>query len=182
MPSPGTIRNGEDVHAIVQAFTLVPTSQTDVSIRMLKRPFVPAIARIINDGGYPAIANRQSKAENLVLLSVDQYRPTMQGVRDALAADGKVRGLPWKLCGNEGEIVRLDTLKAEPGIQSLRAENHEGNFKIRRIVPPKWLISFKDSQEAHRFVRSWHRHPFPMQRGRSIEGEMPPVMNAEILW
>ena len=45
----------------------------------------------------------------------------------------------------------------------------------------RWIVRLGDENEARRFVRAWHRRPFPLLDDE-VRGEKPPVVNAEFLW
>jgi hypothetical protein len=178
-PPPGYLKNGEDLHALMQAFTLIPSSHQSVSIRMLKKPFQPAMQRMIAEGGHPGIAKRQSKSEDMVLFSLDKGYVSFYDLRAALGRDGKERNLQWNLLQGDDDIVKLDTKKEA----ELEEDEDKDGQRRKRRAPPRYIISFKDNQEARRFVREWHQRPFPLSQERqNPEDEAPPIVNAELLW
>lgn len=154
---------------------------------MLKKPFSPAMQRLITAGGHPAIAARQSKSEDLVLLSLDKGHVGIYDLRAAIGRDGKERNLQWNLLPGKDDIVKLDGGKAvseegEVGGELEVLQDMEER-KRKRWQRPRFILSFRDSQEARRFVRAWHRRPFPLTHGpQNPEDEGPPVVNAELLW
>jgi hypothetical protein len=186
-PPPGYLKDGEDLHALMQAFTLIPSSQHHISIRMLKKPFRPAMRRILAAGGHPAIVARQSISEDLVLLSLDKGHVGIYDLRAAIGRHGKERNLQWNLLPGKEDIVRLAGGKAvaedgEVGAE-LEALRDVEEKKGKKWQPPRFILSFKDNQEARRFVRAWHRRPFPLTTGPQNPGdEGPPIVNAELLW
>jgi hypothetical protein len=170
----------------MQSFTLIPSSQHHISIRMLKKPFRPAMQRIIAAGGYPAIAARQSKSEDLVLLSLDKGHVGIYDLRTAIGRDGRERNLQWNLLPGKEDIVKLDggkvVLEEREGVELELLQDLEER-KRKRWLPPRFILSFRDNQEARRFVRAWHRRPFPSMTGPQNPGdEGPPIVNAELLW
>lgn len=186
-PPPGYLKDGEDLHALMQAFTLIPSSQHHVSIRMLRKPFRPAMQRILTAGGHPAIVARQSKSEDLVLLSLDKGHVGIYDLRAAIGRHGRERNLQWNLLPGKEDIVRLVGGKAvaedgEVGAELEAMRDVEGK-KGKSRQPPRFILSFKDNQEARRFVRAWHRQLFPLRTGPQNPGdEVPPTVNAELLW
>lgn len=174
------LRPGEDLKSLIKGFTLLPTSGR-LSLRLLGKPYTPHISNIVKYGGLKSLAEKENKAENMVLLWSEEGNWSEFEVRDALGEDGKRRNLPWKLMGLERDIVSLsrdqkieDEENADDTVGSQRSKTY------RR--PARYTIAFKDRHEARRFVREWHRRPFPGRKGRIGEGEEPPTMNVEILW
>ena len=178
-PPPGYLKDGEDLHGLMQAFTLIPSSQQNVSIRKLKKPFQPAMQRMIAEGGHPSIVARQSKSEDMVLFSLDKGYLGIYDLRAALGRDGKRRNLQWNLLSGDDDIVKLDGTKAD----TAEAEIEEQEIRSRkRRELSRYIISFRDQQEARRFVRAWHGRPFPLTQERQPEDEAPPIVSAGLLW
>lgn len=143
--------------------------------------------RLIALGGHPAIVARQSKSENLVLLSLDKGPVAVYDLRAAIGRDGKERNLQWNLLLGKDDIVKLDGGKAlsEEEERAAELDTLQGleEKRRKRWQLPRFVVSFKDNQEARRFVRGWHRRPFPLARGLHNPGdEGPPMVNAELLW
>ncbi|RFU34451.1 hypothetical protein B7463_g1840, partial [Scytalidium lignicola] len=181
-PPPGYLKNGEDLHALLRGFTLIPASQERPSLRMLFPPFRPAVNKMVKYGGPAEIAARQNDSEHMVLFSVDKGNLHPSDISDALGADGRRRNLPWKLTGREKGIRRIDIRQSEEHLLSERDDVNTGGRKRIFQTPWKYVLSFKDGHEARRFVREWHRRPFPVPEERSPKDEPPPIVNAEILW
>jgi len=139
------------------------------------------VQALINNGGPAAITKRESEAEDMVLLSIDGGRVSSTDLRAMIDSDRKRRNQLWRLAGN-GEIVSLEA-EEDRGVggdrvKRLRAWNYFGSKAGR------FILSFVDRHEARRFVRDWHRRPFPPELVSSVDGlggEMP-IVNAEILW
>jgi hypothetical protein len=140
---------------------------------------------MIKDGGHASILKYQSKAEAMVLISSDTGRFTPHDLRDALGADGKRRNLQWRLAGGESDITGLhnDQLVEDESATDLLDGGEQRSPQKRTFRgPPRYVIAFKDRHEARRFVREWHRRPFPLQREHNLGNEPPPIVNAQILW
>jgi hypothetical protein len=148
------------------------------------------MVRMLSEGRPAAIAGRQRQAEDMVLFSLDMGHLTHYDLATALSDDGKRRNLHWKLAGGKEDIVRLnnnqevDDKMLEEGWNQDSADGETSRSAKKRQVrrPARYIISFKDPHEARRFVREWHRRPFPVQREHSPGDEPPPIVNAEILW
>lgn len=182
-PPPGFIKDGEDIHALIQAYTVIPASQKGVTARILERPLRPSLKRLIKDGGYPEIIPSDNILENKVLFSLDKGSPTIYALRAMLSKDQKERNLQWKLSGGINEIIKLGESKMEVPQDddgNTLEDGHES--KNRRTQPVKWVLTFKDSQEARRFVRSWHQRPVQSLQDRLPDGEPSPRARAILLW
>lgn len=172
---PGLHRDGEDIEASILGFTLVPAALEHVQANMAKRPFQPSMLKMMTDGGPAAIAGRKNKAEDKVLFSVDQGTVTSSELRLALGDDGSRRNLQWELAGGENELLQLSG--DDTGDEGFRKSKKRSAQRSAT-----YLISFKDRHEARRFVREWHRRPFPVARARNQRDELLPIVNAQILW
>lgn len=173
---PGFLKDGEDVQAIIKNFSLAP-AHTKLSMRFIEKPYKPGMLRLLSDGGPAAIASNKSKAENMVLFYTDYGRVSSIDIMEAIYDDGRSRNLMWKLVTGTGEreIVALEDSKT----------SELNNDVIMMRQPKRYVISFTDRHEARRFVREWHRRPFPTSRKtiKPLNSEEPaPTINAEILW
>jgi hypothetical protein len=116
----------------------------------------------------------------------------------AIGLDGKERNLQWRLEGGEEDIVLLGS-KSDPKVaQGEQEEDEEEGWDTENGErqrekkkgkglrgPPRFIVKFKDSAEARRFVRAWHSR---ILEGESLErlakagvGEQAQV-SAEVLW
>jgi hypothetical protein len=143
---------------------------------MINRPYQRGMTRVLSEGGPKGIASRQSRGEGLVLFSLDSGQISAYDLKSAfLRPDGKRRNLHWSLA--EDPIVRLDEEQDDgKGIEGLAA----GDKTWKRVT--RSIIAFKDHNEARRFVREWHRRPFPVRRWPNPGDEAPPIVSAEYLW
>ena len=191
-PPPGYIKDGEDLYTTLQGFTLIPASQNFLSLRKMIRPYKSFLVNMINDNGPVAKASRLSNSEGMVLFSVDRGLAgviTIFDLRLAIGDDGKRRNLQWQLVDGENDIIKINTREAEEdhpesGARMGGEEAHRDTQQKRQIpvTPSRYIISFKDRQEARRFVMEWHRRPFPIRRAWNPRNESTPIVNAEILW
>lgn len=153
---------------------------------MLKKPLRPGIQRIIAAGGYPAIVARQSRSADLVLLSLDRGYVGIYDLRAAIGRDGKEQNLQWNLLPGKEDIFRVDggKLLSDEGVGEELDVPQALEERIRKRQPPsRFILSFRDGQEARRFVRAWHRRPLPSIVGpQNLGDEGPPIVNAELLW
>ncbi|MCJ1321688.1 hypothetical protein MMC15_007033 [Xylographa vitiligo] len=195
-PLPGVLdTKGQDVHALLQDFTISPPSAR-MSLRVLIPPYHANLQRLLENEGYPQLVQPENKAGRAVLFWVDGHQPSALSLRTMLSKDGRDRGLQWgPLRGhgeievlqvhaehNGGEIGEGDT--ADPGDRNDRSEWRDTELKPKRHGHQRWIISFEDEVEARRFVRVWHRrpYPFPLQEETPSYGEPYPLVHAEYMW
>ncbi|KAK8179416.1 hypothetical protein BC567DRAFT_224242 [Phyllosticta citribraziliensis] len=174
---------GENFRASLKLYTLGPPSQRgNVYAKVLGEPWPHETARLVHNGGYPQVMDLAPGIAAKVLLHFDGMQPTKYEIVDAIRADGHDRGVPWDIPGghNGGPtvvagVVQLSTAR--------RDDAYSDTSALMRKLPPRWLISFRSKAEAHRFVRRWHRRPFPWQPKEYSEyGEDLPTVRAEVLW
>ncbi|KFY12364.1 hypothetical protein V492_03921 [Pseudogymnoascus sp. VKM F-4246] len=200
VPEPGMLVDGEDVSALVSAFTIVPNSQKLLFSKVVKKPYRPAVARMIETGGYHPLITPEAgrQGENLVLVGLDRGKMNAFELGLAIGLDGKERNLQWKLEGGDEDIVLLGS-KSDPKVAQGEEEEDEEEGWDSEIGerqrekkkgkglrgPPRFIVKFKDSAEARRFVRAWHSR---ILEGEALErlakagvGEQAQV-SAEVLW
>jgi len=177
LPPRGYVKDGEDIEAMVKAFTLVPSSQKDPAIRLLKKPVQPAVQDLVNHGGHKVVDVQLPKSKGKVLLSL--YGDlNAADIRTAILNDGRERNLEWNLWDHDG-IVQIGAAKAE----QLDLAQHDDPLQDKKTVPlAKFIVTLKDITEARSFIRSWHRRPFPRQQEQSEPDGLPPLVNVELLW
>jgi hypothetical protein len=181
-PPPGFLKDEEDLDALLQAFTLIPSSQKNVSIRKLKKPFRPSVQRLLTDTSHPALAARRRREDNTVLFSLDRGSVSSYDLRTMIGNNGKERNLKWNL-KHIDDLSRLN--RSSHGEKNIRGVNTDQEIDLRRRLKTRqsstYILAFKDNQEARRFVRAWHRMPLPaLQPG--FGDQEPPLMKAELLW
>ncbi|MCJ1476949.1 hypothetical protein MMC13_005618 [Lambiella insularis] len=200
-PTPGVLDSeGHDVYAMLQDFTLSPPS-VRLHLRIVFQPFTAALRLVSEHHGYPQLVDGNDKAGRAVLCWVDGYQPSKFALRDMLSKDGNNRGLQWGPLRGEGDIEVLnvdadaeggDGEKSEEAAGDHRSGQSRGKIPLARDVELKpkrhgrqrFLISFEDENEARRFVRLWHRrpYPFPLQDEAPTYGEPEPLVHAEYAW
>lgn len=134
--------------------------------------------RILSEGGTHGISARQNKGEGLVLFSLDVGSVRAHDLRDILGLDGKRRNLHWMLA--DDAITQIEEKREHNRDSEITGDAIPTNSSSRG--PSKYMIAFKNRNEARRFVREWHRRPLPFQRERSLGDESTPRVNAQILW
>jgi hypothetical protein len=187
---PGYLQEGEDPVKLLQGFSLVPASGA-VSMRLLRKPYKPTVIRMLKEGGAAARITKDCRAGEVVIFSVDIGHITQYDLEEALKDDGRRRNLHWKF-GTEseaGHIFKLnydhqgyDSLEEPGGGIQESIETYRARKKAEYRRPSRYVISFRDRNEARRFVREWHRRPFPVKRQHNPGDEPIPIVNAEILW
>ena len=199
-PPPGMVVDGEDVSALVNAFTILPSCQKYLFSHVMTKPYRPAVARMIETGGYHPLITPQAdrQGENLVLLSLDRGTMSAFELGVAIGLDGKERNLQWRLEGSEEDIVLLGSRSDPKRVQQEEEEEEEeeegervgGQRRERREKkevrrPPRFIVKFKDTVEARRFVRAWHSRIFEgqvLERLAKLGNGEKAQVSAEILW
>lgn len=174
---------------------------------MLFPPYSPVLRRLIDQRGYaqievppaPAPAptsgisqeeerrknknnnpNNRSRSGRAILIWVQGYNPPLSSIREMINQDGRKRGLAWSLAADVPAIEKVDYSSEDgPNTQSNgSAENGQSKERLRR----RWIVTFTDESEARRFIRCWHRRPFPLRGAGTGVGEPPSLVNAEYIW
>jgi len=179
-PPPGYMVEGEDVYQLLQEYALIPASQR-LSLKLLLPPYSAMVTSLVEHGGYRQLVDGTGKAANAVLFWVEGFQPSTFFLKEVIARDGRDRALLWEIAGEGGGITKLEVPVAATTDHEGEAED-EGETRQTRRVVARWVIKFKNEAEARRFVRSWHRRPFPLHRDSAVYGEPPPLANAEFLW
>jgi len=184
---PGYLQEGEDPVKLLQGFSLVPASGT-VSLRLMNKPYRPPVIQMLKEGGPAARITEESKAGEMVIFSVDIGHILQYDLEEALRDDGRRRNLHWKFAKEGGHIFKLNYVcqgenLEEPGEETGESiEAYRARKKAEYRRPSRYVISFRDRNEARRFVREWHQRPFPVKRPRNPGDEPIPIVNVEILW
>lgn len=190
-PPPGMLIEGENIHDVLQNYALCPPSQK-ISLRVLFPPYSPAMCRLIDQRGYAQIEvplasginqeqkNRGSRSGRAVLVWVQGYNPPLSSIREMINQDGRNRGLPWSLAGDVPAIEKVGYSSDDATTTQPNGPPESGQSKER--LRSKWIVTFTDESEARRFIRRWHRRPFPLRGAGTGVGEPPSLVNAEFIW
>ena len=174
---PGVIIEGEDAYSLLQDYALCPPSQR-IKLKLLYPSYNSNThtGHVLNHRGYPKLVEGEGKSGRSVLFWVHGPHLTTSTVRNAIAADGRERGLAWQVAV---EKLDLPTPFSDKFVGPKLLEEGFGNAETRsqRYQPLRWLLSCSDENEARRFIRAWHRRPFPQQRNDDLS-----VVHTEFLW
>ena len=181
MPPPGMLIRGENVYTLLQDYTLSEASQK-LFIRQLQQPYTPSIRTMIRANGYTRIISPVDKGGRSVLFWVDGRRPTTQLIKSMLIKDGFNRSLSWGPLNGKGSIELVESpTKFEEDAEN--SQSSSDDIKRKEPIFSRWLIELENENEARRFVRMWHRVPFPFPGLRSSQYEEPEyLIHAEFLW
>lgn len=189
LPLVGTIIDGEDAGSLLREYALAPPSQP-LSLHLLSPPYKLPILRMLAAKGTVPLTHPTKRSGRAVLLWVDGYQPTTNHIQTMLARDGQDRGMPWSATESAGAIQdfngqpRRSTAAGEGWPESAPDEEHDEEPETSRGGYRRWLVSFEDETEARRFIRAWHKRPFPVwQFGMDWEdGEPLPLLHTEFMW
>lgn len=165
---------GDDAYTLLQDYSLCPPSQR-IQLKLLSPSYAASIKQVLDQRGYRPLLKKTNKTGRSVLFSVDGQRWPTSVIRDAVAADGRDRGLAWDI-----SVDRLDTMRtvADGFDEPTCTETDElAELGARRHAPFRWVMSFLNENEARRFIRAWHRRPFPSGRGHDRA-----IVHAEFIW
>lgn len=185
---------GEDVHDLLQNYTLLPFSQKMALISLFP-PYSTSVQRLLDRRGYPELKTPKDKAGRCVLFWVDGFVPTIVQVRQFISLDNRARGLAWALLDGKNSIQQLEP-DANPDLEAesedrMRIERQQSDpghkvhefFDYARRKLIRWTIAFEDENEARRFVRRWHLRPFSdVFTERERKGDVKPLVHAEFMW
>ena len=171
---PGVIIEGEDAYTLLQDYSLCPPSQR-IQLKLLNPSYSASIRQVLDQRGYRPLLGETLEIGRSVLFSIDRQRWPTSVIRDAVAADGRDRGLAWDI-----SIDKLDTSStAADGFDDC-ASGDIGQLTelgTRRHALSRWILSFSNENEARRFIRVWHRRSFP-----SGQGDDTALVQAEFIW
>lgn len=171
---PGVILEGEDVYTLLQDYALCPPSQR-LQLRLMYPSYTSSMK--LQERGYSQLLEGDDGTGRSVLFMVVGQQVTTHMVRNTIAADGRQRGLAWNV-----SVEKLNTSHSAQD-KSPESDNNDSDgsagaeLEPQRYVAPRWILVFKDENEARRFIRAWHRRPFPFR-----QGDGPRLVRAEFLW
>ena len=200
----------EDEADLVRNFTLATPSMT----LQLDRLSQGIKAEVLQKGGYPqALPGTLTPETPQVLLEFDGgVMPNWFQLRDAISRDGLRRELPWVLIPGELAIRKLAMAPSQRDKDadyeaSLGSEANElvaseslalgnGGFgddfamlaqdRMRNGANgQRWVVAFREREEAQRFSRSWHMRGFPWTEAENKKDKIykgTTRVKAEVLW
>lgn len=208
-PPPGYMLDGMDAHAAMQAYTLTPPTQR-LSLRQLKPPLSPLMTSIVRNNGYAPLIKRRDRMPYEVRLTLEGPQIAMNRIRYIIYESGRERALSWS--GGEEMNVQISRWEAHHDLSApqarsgqietaignldeqdeeqekmdrhaMKAGNGEEGLQRRRTEIPVYVLGFHTEHAARSFVAHWHRRPLELGKGgEDEEGDLPPVVNAELLW
>ena len=193
MPPPGYIDgNNDDMYNLLQRYTLTPPYQ-DIRLVAKIPPFTAPFQQMLEKtvSRKTALLNGQAPFEvRFYVDDADVLQPTLEDIQSLLRQDRNRRGAPWALASK---------IRSEDGTEngngngkgSNEEDDGEDDFQVKQKTRIKkgtrrFYLSFNEELEAKRFVRAWHRKPFPFvarEEGKTWELRgMAPKVNVEQLW
>jgi hypothetical protein len=172
---PGVVIEGEDAYALLQDYALCPPTQR-MQLKLMYPSYSPAISLLFSQRGYRQLVEQDDKSGKSVLFWVDGPYLTTHAVKNAIAIHGRERGLAWDIT-----VEQLDT-SVPAGEELENPKYFEEADESSELTPQhtnikRWILSFRDENEARGFIRSWHRRVFPQNRGEDLR-----LVHAEFLW
>ena len=171
---PGVVIEGEDAYRMLQDYSLCPPSQ-EIQLNLVSPSYSLGLKQVWDQRGYRPLVGQTNKTGRSVLFSIDRQHLPTSVIKHTVTTDGRDRGLAWDIL-----IDKLDTseVTADGFEDSTSSETDEfTELGARHHAPSRWVMSFSDENEARRFIRAWHRRPFP-----SARGDDPALVQAEFIW
>ncbi|KAI5201115.1 hypothetical protein E4T39_05389 [Aureobasidium subglaciale] len=210
-PPPGNHLSGQDIHASLQSYTLIPPSRP---LRLLPLPMQvsPSIVDIIHNLGYPDIVKNPLKEPYVVMMRLEGPQLPITMVKGVLDKTERERRIPWNR--DFGDLTfhtwepkpknispldvksRLDkTWESEVDEDEVEEIDYmdnqrqnddradQGSNKRERRRPRcSYLFGFDSEDAALTFVQYWHRRPLDRSNYTYDNDEVAPVVDAELLW
>ena len=185
-PPPGVLENGEDLHALIQSYTLYPPS-LKLPLNMVLQPYEPLLRAVIEQGGYRPIVDGREEKLHKVLLWIEGQEPHPFTLYNSIQKDGGEKGLIWGIAGAQKGVKRLADLT---DIQkfSRPSSGPDKQAEIRQEIIDRvynrWIIEFETERMARRFARAWHRRRLPIagDKGDWKDDSTVRMCNTEVLW
>lgn len=114
-PGPGELVDGEDVHDLMQSYTLTPPSQ-QISLRQLAPPLSTVAEQIARCHGYADLVERPNRSPVEVLLRFEGVNPGHTMLNMMIKRAERKRGLPWT--GEAHESYKLAKWEHTGEVQS----------------------------------------------------------------
>jgi len=180
-PPPGLLRQNEELSKMLNSFSMVP-GPVPLEIGPVAQPYTKAMVSMLTAGGHYFLSRLQSNGEGTVLFSVDVGLIGLAELEEAIYQDGLRRNIFWRLVDEEAIVPMYRKPENDTDVREAMGAEPGAHTTYRR--PARYILSFVDQQEARRFVRDWHKRPFPRGRShRRTVGEVaPPMVNTQIMW
>ena len=193
-PQPGVIdpRSGEDLWQRNKEYTIYPPSQR----ALLKLHIPPFPSTILNNlWWHHQWTKPDSKGRVaypvMISLEPDQKWFSAPVIWEFIKKDGAQRGLPWNVYDSQSGVERMfyATFKIADGSAADFARDMDvgvgtsssgGKFEDEPMDRNKWMIRFRDEDEAKRFIRRWDRREWDGDQGESAF--FSPRLKLDRLW
>ena len=96
--------------------------------------------------------------------------------------------MQWYPSTSSGAIIQLTGQSPDSSSLEERCEDESNEEKVTgetlKAGYKRWLVFLRDETEARRFIRIWHKRPFPLWNFHtSLEnGEALPLVHTEFIW
>jgi hypothetical protein len=209
-PPPGYQVNGLDVDSMLQTYTLVPPSRY-LHLLPLPMRVTPSVADIVENQGYRDIVNGPLKEPYVVMIRLEGPQVPITMIKGALGKVERERRIPWNrefgilsyrtwepkstnisplsrrpIMGKNERDNRFDALQEiaemdNDADEEDDVEDPSRGSRDKRKGRCSYLFGFDSEDAALTFVQYWHRRPIDI--GAAYDNDdIPPVVNAELLW
>ncbi|KAL5418063.1 hypothetical protein PMIN06_006034 [Paraphaeosphaeria minitans] len=157
-PPPGLLENGEDLNAALSTYLLTAQGQP-LRLNMVVQPYNPALARLIENGGYaPIVPSTTSAGKPIhkVLFYIEGYEPSPYDLYQIFMQDALNRGFTWPFLHDHLSIHRLrDIVDLKARFLALSSANPRASSMVKRKLeemkshdPYATFVSPTDSGEG----------------------------------
>lgn len=211
-PPPGYMMGGEDLDSMIQSYSLLSLSQdmnirqlspplAPSMQQIVNHRGYPNLVDRPNKSPFEVLLRLDGPQ-----LAIPHIRIALaKAARDrAMPWTGKetsrIRIMRWDTRGTnvspmsprEIDVEHKDDIGARDRTGSLfgselPGEIHEGEAdrdreRKRRLAAARYILGFDTDIEAQAFVRFWHGRPLELVDTTCYDGDIAPVVNAEVLW
>jgi hypothetical protein len=160
----------------MQHFTLVPGS------RPLNLSQAEPKPGDVKKAGKPSNRHLQlasnDRGRRTVLIRIPGSSLDGHLLTNAIQEDGKARALPWDITSIAPiEVGDSPPISRKQDSQVDMDQEAEEKAKVQRPRMP-WKVTLRDENEAQRFIRTWHRRPFQIDKSQ----EHVSIIRVELLW
>ncbi|KAL3426909.1 hypothetical protein PVAG01_00419 [Phlyctema vagabunda] len=137
--SPSFLQEEEDLRTAASGYTLTSRAIESARTKVLRPPHSPSLQKVLIDAGPALLRTRPYESDGDVLFSISCGVQRANNLLWLFYRSGRARNLRWQFAYNTEETEWMSFSKLG------RGDTEKG-----------WVISFKNRQEARRFVREWH--------------------------
>ncbi|KAI9803104.1 MAG: hypothetical protein M1833_001175 [Piccolia ochrophora] len=184
IPPPGYMLEGEDVHALLQSYTLFAPSQ-ELHMTLMRSPILSSVRDRVWKSKQTRMTSRRRLPPCRVLVQVEGTRPTAKELHGMMAKCGLGDDLsPWQPHTGQVPAAGYDSAVEHhdhdwlPGLKP-DADRTSSRATLEQVKGQ--VVEFSREVEALRFVRAWHRRPLVVDEKDPTDSHLTRRVTAELL-